>query len=389
MTNEIAKFEDIATTVPQLIESSKTRVLNATAAGEKILADMVEMNDAKDEVANGYLVKARKTLELINEQRKPVTQFLDSIKKEFTTTEKELDPKNSDSIVAKIQARRNEYATAKLAAQKKKEEESQRNAAISQEKAATEAAIDSALRNYFSEHLSKQLQRLHDTFNAMALDNFDAFSEEIKKFPDVYSKEHFDSFTAKVSTIYLTKDDKVAIKVQVVDGKFEEFSKEFSERLKLEKMDLVSKLPNKKVELEALSKATAEQAKEMAAAKAKREQQEKERLAKERKEAEDKAAAEAKAKQEAAKMQALFEAESAEKVNRSGYEITVKHPSGFGLLFQLWFEYEGKNLAIDQLERRSLGQMKAFCERHAHKNDEKLESPYLSYKEIVKTAARK
>lgn len=389
MSTEIVKFEDIATTVPQMIETSKTRVLDATSAGEKVLAEMAEMNDSKDEMANGFLVKARKTLELINEQRKPVTQFLDSIKKEFTTIERELDPKNNDSIVSKIQARRNEYATAKLQAQVKKEEEARRKAAINQEKAETESHIETALRVYFSDYLSRRLQRLHDAFNAMTLDNFDAFSEEIKKFPDVYPQEHFDKFSTAVTTIYLTKDDKTALKVKVVDGKYGEFYKEFNERLKLEKMGLVSKLPNKKVELEQLSKATAEQAKAMAAAKAKREQEEKERLAKERKEAEEKAAAEAKAKQEAAKMQAMFEAEAVDKVNRSGYEITVKHPAGFGLIFQLWYEYEGKNLAIDQMEKKSLGQMKAFCEKHAHKNDEKLESPYLSYKEIVKTAARK
>lgn len=389
MSTEIVKFEDIATTVPQMIETSKTRVLNATSAGEKVLAEMAEMNDSKDEMANGFLVKARKTLELINEQRKPVTQFLDSIKKEFTTIERELDPKNSDSIVAKIQQRRNEYATAKLEAQKKKEEEAKRLAAIQQEKAEVEARVEAALRNYFADYKSKRIQAMYDVYNAMALTNFDEYEKHIKEFPEQYPQEHFDGFTTAITTIYLTKEDKVAIKAMVMEGKHQEFAKDFAESIRGEKIDLVSKLPAKKAELEEMAKATADQAKAMAEAKAKREQEEKERIARQRKEAEEKAAAEAKAKQEAAKMQALFDAQQTDTVNRTGYEITVKHPAGFGLIFQLWYEYEGKNLAIDQMEKKSLGQMKAFCEKHAHKNDEKLESPYLSYKEIVKTAARK
>jgi hypothetical protein len=387
--SEIVKFNEIAATVPQVLEQSKTRVLNATTVGQAVYADMGQMDDAKDEKANAYLVKARKTLDLINTERKPVTQFLDAIKKEFTQIERELDPKNADSIVAKIQQRRNEYATAKLEAQKKKEEEAKRIAAIQQEKADTEASIELALNNYFADFLSKKIQNLQELYNGMNLTNFDEFHKLIAEFPEFYPQSHFDAFTTSVTTIYLTKDDKFALKVRVSDGKHSVFSKQFQDKIRAEKIDLISKLPAKKAELEEMAKATSERAAEMIAAKAKREQEEKERIARERKEAEEKAAAEAKAKQEAAKMQALFDAQQAEKVNRTGYEITVKHPAGFGLIFQLWYEYEGKNLAIDQMEKKSLGQMKAFCEKHAHKNDEKLESPYISYKEIVKTAARK
>lgn len=387
--SEIVKFSEIAATVPQLLEQSKTRVLNATTVGQAVLADMAQMDDTKDEKANAYLVKARKTLELINTSRKPVTQLLDSIKKEFTNLERELDPKNADSIVAKIQQRRNEYATAKLEAQKKKEEEAKRLAAIQQEKAEVEASIEAALSGYYADFKAKKIQSLYDLYNAICLNNLEEYSGHIKTFSEVYPKEHFEGFTTSITTIYLTREDKVAIKAMVMEGKYQEFAKDFAESIRGEKIDLASKLPAKKAELEEMAKATAAQAKAMAEAMARREQEEKERIARQRKEAEEKAAAEAKAKQEAAKMQALFDAQQAEKVNRTGYEITVKHPAGFGLIFQLWYEYEGKNLAIDQMEKKSLGQMKAFCEKHAHKNDEKLESPYLSYKEIVKTAARK
>lgn len=390
MGTELVKFNEIAQQAPAVLENNKTRVLNAKTVGETILSAMeAEMNDDMDEQANSYLVKARKTLELINNQRKPITQYLDEVKKRFTEIERELDPKNADSIVAKIQQRRNEYATAKLEAQKKKEEEAKRLAAIQQEKAEVEANIEAALRGYYADFKAKKIQSLYDLYNAICLNNLEEYSGHIKTFSEVYPKEHFEGFTTSITTIYLTKEDKVAIKAMVMEGKYREFAKDFAESIRGEKIDLVSKLPAKKAELEEIAKATASQAKAMAEAMARREQEEKERIARQRKEAEEKAAAEAKAKQEAAKMQALFDAQQTEKVNRTGYEITVKHPAGFGLIFQLWYEYEGKDLAIDQMEKKSLGQMKAFCEKYAHKNDEKLESPYLSYKEIVKTAARK
>jgi len=89
-------------------------------------------------------------------------------------------------------------------------------------------------------------------------------------------------------------------------------------------------------------------------------------------------------------MQAMFEAETSdEKATRTGYDMIVKHPSAYAYIFQFWFDKEGKNLAIDEIEKKSLKQMKTFCEKYAHKNDETIQSPYIEYKEIVKVAARK
>lgn len=389
MSSEIVKFNEIAASAPQILETSKLRVSKAKEAGEGLLSKMVQMNDQVDEEANSYLVKARKTLDLINEQRKPITQFLDAVKKEFTTIEGELDPKKADSIVARIIKRRNDYATARLEEQKKREEESRRKQAIEKEKAEVQANIEIALENYFSEYVTDFIQDVYNRFNAMTLETFTQVEQWLRTLSGAYDRNHFEQFQVGVSTIYLTKDDKVAIKVRVMNEKFPEMTNRFAEKIKEIKIDLISKLPSKKVELEQISKANAEEAARLKAEKEKRENEEKERLAQQQKEASDKAKAEAGAKAKASGMQSMFDAELMQKANRTGYDITVKHPAGYGLVFQFWFEKEGKDLPIDQMEKRTLGQMKAFCEKYAHKNDEIIQSPYLEYKEIAKVAARK
>ena len=389
MSSEIVKFNEIAATAPQILETSKLRVSKAKEAGEGLLSKMVQMNDQIDEEANSYLVKARKTLDLINKQRKPITQFLDAVKMEFTTIEADLDPKKVDSIVARIIKRRNDYATAKLEEQKKREEEARRKQAIEKEKADVQANIEIALENYFSEYVTDFIQGVYDRFNAMTLETFTQVEQWIRTLSGAYDRNHFEQFQVGVSTIYLTKDDKVAIKVRVMNEKFPELTNRFAEKIKEIKIDLISKLPSKKVELEQISKANAAEAARLKAEKEKRENEEKERLAQQQKEAADKAKAEAGAKAKAAGMQSMFDAELIQKANRTGYDITVKHPAGYGLVFQFWFEKEGKDLTIDQMEKKTLGQMKAFCEKYAHKNDEIIQSPYLEYKEIAKVAARK
>ncbi len=389
--NEIVKFQEIATSAPQILQESQGRVTKAVSFGESLLAKVEQegMNDSLDEDLNNFQVKAKKTLDLILSKRKPITQMMDSFKKEFTSTEAKLDPKKSDSIYFKIQQKRNNWAQYKLEEQKKREQEALRKQAIQKEKAEVFVQIETALENYFNDYISDYIDQLYKYFNAATLENLAETEKTIKKAVDTYPEEHFNQFKVGITTIYLTKDDKVALKVDVMDGKYGEFKRRYAERVKEAKIDIVSKIPSKKAELEQLAKANAEEVKRLKSEQEKRQQEEAELRAKEKKEAEEKAKAEAEAKQKAAEMQSMFDAEVKEKVTRSGYEINVKHPAGFVLLFQFWFEKEGKNLALDQLARKNLGQMKSFCEKYAHKNEEVIKSPYLEYKEIAKVAARK
>jgi len=394
MSTELVKFTEITATVPQVLEQSKSRVEKAKSAGETLLGRIIStMDDKADEEANNYLVKARKTLDLIMKQRKPITQLLDAVKKEFTTLEADLDPKRADSIVARIQVVRNTYATQKLEEQRKREEEAQKQKAIEKERAETRAAIEISWGNWFNDHLAECVKEIHAIFNNATVSSIDSVKAQIVKYSEVYPVEHFEAFRVGVTTLYLTKDDKIALKVEVSDGKYNQFHAAFKAKISEVKADLVSKLPSKKAELEAIAEAEKNNAAEAARLKAEREKREKEeneRQAKEKAEADARIKADAEARAKASEMQTLFNTESSVQAKeRTGYEMIIKHPAAFGLIFQFWFEHEDKDLAIDQLEKKTLGQMKAFCEKYAHKNSETIQSPYIEYKEQVKVQARK
>ena len=90
-------------------------------AGESLLSDISAsgMNDALDEKAAEFIKKAKLTEKAMTEKRKGVTQVFDIVRKGFTMMESLISVKNTDSVVYKIQEKRNEYAVYKLEQQKK------------------------------------------------------------------------------------------------------------------------------------------------------------------------------------------------------------------------------------------------------------------------------
>lgn len=90
-------------------------------AGQALL-DTIQgegMNELIDQAAADYLKKVNITIKNMDERRKPITQIFDRIRSFFTSQEREIDPKNSLSIPAKVLAKRNEYALYKYEQEKK------------------------------------------------------------------------------------------------------------------------------------------------------------------------------------------------------------------------------------------------------------------------------
>lgn len=63
--------------------------------------------------------------------------------------------------------------------------------------------------------------------------------------------------------------------------------------------------------------------------------------------------------------------------------IEVSNPAGYGQIFMFWFEREGKNLPNEKIEKKSIAQMKKFCEDIANKDGEIITSNFITYKEVV------
>jgi hypothetical protein len=69
---------------------------------------------------------------------------------------------------------------------------------------------------------------------------------------------------------------------------------------------------------------------------------------------------------------------------KEGYQIVIKDVSAYIMLTQFWFEKEGRTLPADKFEGMTFGRIKVFCEKHAAKNEEFIESKFLEYKPVYK-----
>ena len=400
-TELAVKKEQIDSLVVQTNEAITANQISATRAkqaGFALIDEISEMgmSDEMDEKCNLMLVKIRKTGAAMLDRREPITQMFDTLKKVFTGFENDLDPKTNGSVYFQIQQARDIYAAEKAEKAKQIELERQRLLAIENEKVDVRSKISLALNEYFETHLQMSIDMLLNFFNKANLSDFNEKSLSIKAFPVVYDRKHFDQFTKSVSVIYIDQNTITSI---IDETKSEETFKMFAEiywnKIDDLKLNLVEKLPGKLQELQQIAeaeKANKEEADRLKKQQADREAEEK---LKQQQEAENrKKETELKVGQEksTAQMQNLFDATPVETVNtsqvRTGYEITVTHQKGWLEIFNFWWINSGHDLPIDEIGRKSLDQMKTFCQTYAAKEGEKITSTYVKYKETFKAVAK-
>lgn len=401
VTINTEEVQVIISQVPEIISNNRSSVEKAKSAGQALLYTIQAegMSDELDERANNLLVKIRKTNEKMNNDRKPITQILDLMKKEFTTLEAELDPETKGGIYSLIQAERDKYATDKAAELRRKEEEARKKLELDKELIRLESECKMQLAGFFNAFLSSRISKLNELFNTLEIGNFESQSFTIKNFSVEYPHEHFESFAPQLRPVYASQDQINNIIIESTKGKFGEFIDEFRGQISLAKQDVIDRLASRKRELEQIEaerKKNAEKAAEMEKqAKARQEEEERKRKAEE---AERLKAAEAKIEtsRQADMTEALFESQvtiqeapQQSASVRERYEIEVLNPLGYLLIAQFYFEHEGKIETVAKLEKKTLGSMKKFCESYAMKNDEKINSPFLKYNEKFKTIAKK
>lgn len=448
MTNNIAIIENSAAvfkSAGEIYLSNQSRSAKAISVGKNILELIDEngMTPELDQRAMTYLTNVSKALTEMKEGREEVTQIMDALKKMYTEVENVLDIKKPGSVPALIQSERNEYAKKCAEERRKKDEEIARKAAKAQEAIDVKAHATTALTAQFNKWLVERKTKMVSFFNGLTLDTF---AEGEKRIREAKIKVEF--IPAPVDIGFAKHHSVNEIKA-MSEEIFAEISSDWAStataEMELLRDDLIEKLPSKHAELteqkrladeaEAQRKAAEEaerkrqediaaaSAKEKArleeeAAKARvieqqkqaelkakqeaalaeqkqREKEEADRIAAEAQEAQRKAEQEAEIKRQGEQTMALFdkEAELAETVTapdaRQGYEITVLHAAGYVQIFQMWFEREGKNLPLNKVGNTKLDQMKAWCERIAHKTGEKIESKFLKYDSTFKAINKK
>ena len=372
-------------------------------AGESLLSDISAsgMNDALDEKAAEFIKKAKLTEKAMTEKRKGVTQVFDIVRKGFTMMESLISAKNTDSVVYKIQEKRNEYAAYKLEQQKKAEQERLRQERIKEAKIKLKTDTIDTLNNLLTEHSSAAINALNNTFTLLTLDNKDEVKKRITEFSDVLDLGHlFVNNKPSYSSEIEENDAK-----DIMNGAYKEVSASllasFKQTVTTTRDELLMKFDSKIAELLEIKKAEEERKrKEEEARKAEEERKRKakedavrkaDEAAKEEQqrklaEEQEKRDAENAAQHATAQAQSLFAQTSVDNTSKQKIKVTkrlvVTDKNAWLDIIQQWWTIEGSSMSPDKLASK-LEFMRKACEKHANNEEEYIVSPYIKYEDEV------
>lgn len=382
----VQEFQKIVGEAPAILDKNKNSLSKAKEVGQ-ILFDYIEkdgMSDHYDAELSKYIGKLKITLNNMNAARKPFTQLVDSFKKMFTQAEADLKPLHD-----KAQSLRDEYATKRMEEQRRKEEEAQRKLDQERERIEIRKRVAIILSEKMLEITRKAKEELGNFLENSTLETLEEARETISEFPISTPKDAFNAIEVKITPLHLTAEEVQSLVTEVKDSSYIDENSNHQSAIVSYKRELIDKLPSKKAELEELAKADAAEAERLKAEADKRKKEEAERLDREAEEARRKAEEEANLKATAETTNAMVSSqaeisfEEKPKV-KEGYEITLKNSAAYLVLAQFWFDKEGKGWTADKVEKMTFARIKKFCEDYAIKHEEKVNSPFVEYKEIFK-----
>lgn len=222
-TNNVTRqIATLKSDTEKAVQANKKSYEACVQAGQSLLNDIEAsgMNDALDGQAAEYVKRAKLTEKSMTENRKGVTQVFDIVRKGFTMMENLISVKNTDSVVYKIQEKRNEYAAYKLEQQRKAEQERLRQERIKEAKIKLKTDTIDILNNLLTESSSSAINSLNDTFTLLALDNKDEVKKRITEFSDVLDLGHL--FVANKPSYSSEVDENDA--KEIMNGAYKEIS---------------------------------------------------------------------------------------------------------------------------------------------------------------------
>ncbi|HEX8575795.1 MAG TPA: hypothetical protein VF677_05835 [Flavobacterium sp.] len=399
MSTQIAtqnQLQEVIVSGSEILQKSELRVSRALTVGEKLIVEIEAngMSAEMDERANKFLVNCRNAKSEIEAQRKPITTFFDTIRKQFTEIEGNLDPKKADTYPAKIQTHRDAYVKKLRDEEERRKREAQAKLDKDNEIISIRAAIDAQLSEYVQAHVLERKQKLQYTFNAITLETFEAKQKALKTLAISYDRAHFNSFFPICQRKHVSQEEVIEIMREVTGTKdFDLIAAVIVSELQKFKSELIDKLPSLKTSLEEMAKAGAEEKERLAAEKAKREAEAEEKM---KAEADAKAKAEAEAverKKVAEQTNALMDntmlINSVAPETRDGFKLNILNISGVAEVFTFWLQNEGINMTIEDMEKKTIAQMKAFCEKVGHKSGNMIVSKNVNYEPVYKAVNRK
>lgn len=392
----IATFGDGA----KIIANHQLIVSKANEVGENII-NAIQNNGGQltpelDKRCNDFIAKCNQRKKELEDARKPITQVMDEIKRMFTTLEKDLDAKTGGTKAAILQEFRNEYARVLALEAQRKREEADRKARIEQDR----ISINAELRKQIVDHVVRlresHLDELRAWYRELRIDNYDETFEKVNSFNTNLLMSEYNRFVPNATSMYILKDEieKMAKQILILSDNIKSDAKDYSDALKEAKAKTLELLPGRKKELERIATANKEEAQRLQKAAEERAQREEAERLRQLDEQKRKDEERIEAEKSAAEMDTLFnqsldaQVDTPQPEARAGFEINVTNRAGWVQIFQLWFQHEGNAGTDASVERKTLGSMKKFCQKHAHKTGEKIDSKFIQYEEVFTAVNR-
>jgi 23S rRNA pseudoU1915 N3-methylase RlmH len=382
---EAVNLPAIINNAPDILMRSQERKSKAHESFLKIsgLIEHYGMSDLYDGNLAKFIEKAKELNVSLNTERKPVTQMIDYIKKEFTKIESELK-----QLIDDAQSKRNAYATEKM--NKKREEEQRAMRKLLKDKEIIEfrKACEISVSTFFSNCALLMKLKFLKHFDDLTLETVDkaGFGNATLSFDSCYPKG-IEDISPTGMFINLTDNEKQSIKNEFLNADFSSYKDRFEKEIHLHLRELADRIPSKKAELQALSLADKEEAERLLKEKSDREKADIERIRleeeKKKQDAEERASVKAAGEQASSLVDAQANVASAPKVVES-FEIQVTSVAAYLMLAQFWFEKEGKDLPKDKFEKFTFARIKTFCEAYAKKHGEFVKSQMIIYEPVYK-----
>ena len=379
MNNELIKKEELDL-LPTIYKNSSEIVAKAELAATNLLAKIEAegMNQELDELCKGAIIRATTRQKELSSERMPITKVFDNVKSKFTKNEAALDVKKETSKFYLLQKKRDEYA--QFLIRKQREDEAKRQADAANKASAIDQKVDLAkyLNSLFLMVLDSQAIKMYNGLIKQAQDCIN-----IQPSPYSFSIDEEKYISMALPKGIQGTDDLInewdRLKMLNID-KYKRYLAEAEKELKFYIHDTISISDNKNMRFYDLLIASRDGYDKLV------------ELIKDRFETEstkeiDSVKNEEKLNNSIASLK-LETTVSLPEVKNT-FIINVSKADGWVKLFSFWFANEGSMLPLEDIERKTLSQIKAFAEKEVLKTGTMIEDEGIIYEEVIKSVNRK
>ena len=385
----------IAQNAPQMYSDCKNSHDKCLAAGQALIAKINaaggKLNDELDQECATYIERVKKTLKKMNDARSPLTKMLDEFKTVFTTMENDVNVTKGSTIPAQVQALRNAFAAEKHAEEERRRQEEYRRLQAENVRKSFRVSVEEEYRRFFDASVNAAISGLSDINSGITLENY---IEALAKVQQYDCSLPADWCTRWSSTLRLpfeiNKEECKQIMAEVKASLEPQFKEQYTFEVEADRDNLLNRLPSKKRELEAIAKASAEEAERRREEIAAREAEEARRKEAERQAREEEERKRAEVAKQNSEMEGLFEQAAASTqtyIPKTSVKkkVNVLNVEGFSVIFSLWWAQVGYHLSMDELAKTFKTQI-TYCEKVANDkaNPFFLESEHIEYVDEVK-----